>query len=58
MSKIDVAKIAAAVRKNRGGWEHATGAEILRLWQTLDEATQAAYLASLEAPPAVMKPKP
>ena len=51
MTTPDLDMIAAAIRANRGGWPPLTpdNAHAFRtLWDSLDDATRAAYLASVQ----------
>ena len=49
MAKISIKTIREAVILNRGGFENATNAQIMTIWNALDEPTRRAYLENLKA---------
>ena len=44
----DIKTIREAVTKNRGGFEMASTAEIMTLWQSLDETTREKYMETVK----------
>lgn len=48
MAKPNKAKIREAVLANRGGFAQATEAQIMTVWNSLDDETRKQYLESVE----------
>ena len=44
----NIKQIRSAVEANRGGLTNVTDSQIMRLWRSLDEATQQKYLDSVK----------
>ena len=47
MAAKNIKKIKEAIRKNRGGFETASNAQIMVIWQSLSSVTQKQYLESI-----------